>query len=73
VSWKLKGKIAVVTSGSAGIGFGAARRFAEEGARVFITDFRQAELNKAIAKTGTMSPGFRPRVTNNLRLMPVQD
>ncbi len=53
MSNKLKGKIAVVTGGSAGIGFGAAKRFADEGARVFITGRRQAELDKAVAELGS--------------------
>ncbi|HEX9466416.1 MAG TPA: SDR family oxidoreductase [Alphaproteobacteria bacterium] len=52
MSEKLAGKIAVVTGGSAGIGFGTAKRFAEEGARVFITGRRQSELDKAVAKLG---------------------
>ncbi len=46
---KLEGKIAVVTGGSAGIGLGAARRFAQEGARVFITGRDQAKLDRAVA------------------------
>src|SRR5882672_7504899 len=50
---KLEGKIAVVTGGSAGIGLGAAKRFAEEGARVFITGRRQSELDKAVAQIGS--------------------
>ena len=33
---KLENKVAVVTGGSASIGLGAAKRFAAEGARVFI-------------------------------------
>jgi NAD(P)-dependent dehydrogenase (short-subunit alcohol dehydrogenase family) len=49
----LNGKIAVVTGGSAGIGFGAAKRFAQEGARVFITGRRQAELDQAVAVLGS--------------------
>ena len=53
MSNKLKGKIAVVTGGSAGIGFGAAKRFADEDARVFITGRRQAELDKAVAELGS--------------------
>jgi NAD(P)-dependent dehydrogenase (short-subunit alcohol dehydrogenase family) len=46
---KLDNKVAVITGGSAGIGWGAAQRFAAEGARVFITGRRQSELDKAVA------------------------
>ena len=46
---KLENKVAVVTGGSAGIGLGAAQRFAAEGARVFITGRRQPELDQAAA------------------------
>ena len=49
---KLEGKIAVVTGGSAGIGLAAAKRFADEGARVFITGRRQSELDKAVGEIG---------------------
>lgn len=49
---KLKGKIAVVTGGSSGIGLAAATRFAEEGATVYITGRRQAELDAAAAQIG---------------------
>ncbi|MDX8470276.1 glucose 1-dehydrogenase [Mesorhizobium sp. VK23B] len=49
---KLEGKIAVVTGGSSGIGFAVAQRFAAEGAHVFITGRRQAELDKAAAEIG---------------------
>ena len=49
---KLAGKIALVTGGSAGIGLGIAKRFADEGARVFITGRRTAELDKAVASIG---------------------
>jgi len=49
---KLAGKIAVVTGGTTGIGFASAKRFAAEGARVFITGRRQAELSKAVVAIG---------------------
>ncbi|GLR57364.1 SDR family NAD(P)-dependent oxidoreductase [Rhizobium indigoferae] len=49
---KLNGKVAVVTGGSAGIGLGIAKQFAEEGALVYITGRRQNELDKAAAEIG---------------------
>ncbi len=52
MSRKLENKVAVITGGSAGIGFGAAKRFVEEGAKVFITGRRQSELDKAVAEIG---------------------
>jgi NAD(P)-dependent dehydrogenase (short-subunit alcohol dehydrogenase family) len=48
----LQGKIAVITGGSSGIGLAAAKRFVKEGAYVFITGRRQAELDKAVAENG---------------------
>ncbi|MGA8136826.1 MAG: glucose 1-dehydrogenase [Pseudomonas gingeri] len=49
---KLQDKIAVITGGSSGIGLATAQRFVEEGAYVFITGRRQAELDKAVALIG---------------------
>ncbi|MBB3558837.1 NAD(P)-dependent dehydrogenase (short-subunit alcohol dehydrogenase family) [Rhizobium sp. BK512] len=52
MSRKLENKVAVITGGSAGIGLGAAKRFVDEGAKVFITGRRQSELDKAVAEIG---------------------
>jgi NAD(P)-dependent dehydrogenase (short-subunit alcohol dehydrogenase family) len=47
---RLEGKIAVVTGGTTGIGLATAKRFATEGARVFVTGRRQAELEAASSR-----------------------
>jgi NAD(P)-dependent dehydrogenase (short-subunit alcohol dehydrogenase family) len=47
MSGKLEGKIALVTGGTAGIGLATAQRFVKEGAYVFVTGRREAELNAA--------------------------
>jgi NAD(P)-dependent dehydrogenase (short-subunit alcohol dehydrogenase family) len=49
---KLDGKVAVITGGTTGIGFAAAKLFVEEGAYVFITGRRQKELDEAVKAIG---------------------
>jgi NAD(P)-dependent dehydrogenase (short-subunit alcohol dehydrogenase family) len=44
----LKGKNAIVYGGSGGIGTGAARTFAREGARVFVTGRTRAKLEAVV-------------------------
>jgi len=61
---KLSGKVAVVTGGSAGIGLGIAKRFAEEGARVFITGRRQSELDKAVTAIGGNAAAVQGDISN---------
>jgi|SRR5450830_372719 len=59
----LKNKIAVVTGGSSGIGFATAKRFAEEGAYVFIAGRRQAELDRAVAEIGKNVTGVKTDIS----------
>ena len=47
---RLDGRVAVVTGGAQGIGFGIARRLAEEGAHVVIADIKEAVAKGAAAK-----------------------
>jgi NAD(P)-dependent dehydrogenase (short-subunit alcohol dehydrogenase family) len=55
----LADKIAVVTGASTGIGRAIATRFVAEGAYVFITGRRQAELDAAVNEIGSNVEGIR--------------
>jgi NAD(P)-dependent dehydrogenase (short-subunit alcohol dehydrogenase family) len=56
---RLQGKTAVITGGNSGIGLAAAKRFVAEGAHVFITGRRQAELDKAVDEIGGAVTGIQ--------------
>ncbi len=61
---KLEGKVAVITGATSGIGLASARRFASEGARVFMTGRRETELVRAVAEVGHGARGVKGDVAN---------
>jgi NAD(P)-dependent dehydrogenase (short-subunit alcohol dehydrogenase family) len=61
---QLNNKTALVTGGTSGIGLATAGRFVAEGARVFITGRRQAELDAAVSSLGANVTGIRGDVSN---------
>ncbi len=61
---KLDGKVAVITGANSGIGLAAAKRFAEEGARVFMTGRRQQALDAAVAQVGARARGIQGDIAN---------
>ena len=61
---KLAGKIALITGGSSGIGLATAKQFVSEGAYVFITGRREAELAAAVREIGSHVTGVQGDVSN---------
>ena len=61
---KLEGKIALVTGGTSGIGLATAKRFVNEGAHVFITGRREADLAAAVRQIGRSVTGVQGDVSN---------
>ncbi|WP_312186938.1 SDR family oxidoreductase [Leclercia sp.] len=55
----LAGKIALVTGGTSGIGLATAKELIAQGAKVYITGRRQAELDNAVASLGGQVTGIR--------------
>jgi NAD(P)-dependent dehydrogenase (short-subunit alcohol dehydrogenase family) len=61
---KLDGKIALITGGNSGIGLATAKQFVSEGAYVFITGRRNAELTAAVKDIGRSVAGVQGDVSN---------
>lgn len=61
---KLEGRIALVTGGSSGIGLATAKQFIQEGAFVYITGRRQAELDAAVETLGSQAKAVRADASN---------
>jgi NAD(P)-dependent dehydrogenase (short-subunit alcohol dehydrogenase family) len=59
MSQRLKGRIAVITGASSGIGLATARLFVAEGAFVFITGRRQQELARAVSELDGAAVGIQ--------------
>src|SRR5712671_6106352 len=59
----LKGKTAVITGGTTGIGLATAKRFVQEGAYVFISGRRQTELDAAVEELGDNVAGVQGDVS----------
>ena len=55
---RLEGKVAVVTGANSGIGLASAKRFAQEGARLFLMGRRRAELDAAVSAIGGDTVGI---------------
>ena len=53
---KLEGKVAIVTGGTRGIGFGIVAKFLEEGAKVALMGSRQETVDAALKKIKKSDP-----------------
>jgi NAD(P)-dependent dehydrogenase (short-subunit alcohol dehydrogenase family) len=60
----LNGKVAVITGGNSGIGLATAKRFAGEGAYVYVTGRRQSDLDRAVAEIGENCSGVQGDISD---------
>ena len=73
MSNSLNGKVALVTGGTTGIGLASAQELAKQGAQVYITGRRQAELDAAVATIGHSAIGIRADVSKLAELDKLYD
>lgn len=69
----LEGRVALVTGGSTGIGFGSAKRLIEEGAVVYITGRRKEQLDDAAARLGPAAVAIQADATSKADMLRVAD
>lgn len=69
----LKGRVALVTGGTTGLGFGAAERLIAAGAIVYITGRRQSVLDEATAKLGASAHGLRADASSKADMLRVAE
>ncbi|MEV6535081.1 SDR family oxidoreductase [Streptomyces sp. NPDC051639] len=61
---QLTGKVAIVTGGTTGIGLATAKRFAAEGAQVYVTGRRKPELDAAVQDIGSGAVGIQGDISD---------
>jgi NAD(P)-dependent dehydrogenase (short-subunit alcohol dehydrogenase family) len=70
---RLKGKVAVITGGSSGMGRATAKQFVAGGASVIITGRRQDRLNETIAEIGGAIEAFQGDIADLADLARLRD
>ncbi|GGW29641.1 SDR family oxidoreductase [Streptomyces griseoloalbus] len=69
----LQGRVALVTGGTTGLGFGAAKRLIEEGAFVYITGRRRDVLDAAAERLGPSARGIQADVSSKSDMLGVAE
>lgn len=68
---KVAGSVALVTGAASGLGLACARRFAREGAQVFMVDLAEAPLRAAAAGVGVQATAMTADVTDEAAMQAV--
>ncbi|MFI7064471.1 SDR family NAD(P)-dependent oxidoreductase [Kribbella sp. NPDC050124] len=61
---RFEGRVALVTAAAQGIGAAVARRIADEGGSVVVTDLQEGKVGEVVAELGERAIGLRVDVTN---------